>query len=249
MNSFIGKKILVVDDEVELCEILADEFTFLGAEVLQAHSGQEAFALFNSHKFDLVLSDVNMPHGNGFELLSHVRNIDQNNPIFFLTTGYSDHTLQDAYDAGAEAIFSKPFNFEEIIERANYFLEPLENRLRTKRFELNQNFKTEITLDNLPFSQSFDLLNISRGGMFIASDSDFPKINEMVHFNIKIKNSDFDMGDFSGIGLCRWVRKSTQDEKMKTGYGLEFIYLEPQALSSLHSLLDRLQTTSFIPKN
>src|SRR5262245_52565869 len=87
-----GKRILIADDEKDLREILADELRYCGCEVAEAENGKTAYALLESQPFDLIISDIRMPGGDGIELLKAVRKRDPKLPPLVLISGYSDIT-------------------------------------------------------------------------------------------------------------------------------------------------------------
>lgn len=109
------KKILVVDDEPMLCEILKDFLELNSYEVEQAHSGQEAFEMLSNNFFDCVISDVRMPNGNGIELAQKISNKLGQKPKIFLTTGFSDISEDKAKDLGVIKVLQKPFVFDELL--------------------------------------------------------------------------------------------------------------------------------------
>lgn len=102
-------RILIVDDEVDLLEVLAMRFSASGAQVETATNGLDAFEKFQNQPFDLVLSDVRMAKGDGLALLRKIRLIDAKLPIFFFMTGYSDFTPEEAKAFGANEVLHKPF--------------------------------------------------------------------------------------------------------------------------------------------
>ena len=110
------KKILIVDDEVDLREIVASELEFAGATIFQAENVSHAQEILNHQKVDLIVSDIRMPGGTGIDLLKFIKSKDVESPPIILITGFADITLEDAYHLGAEALISKPFKLEELIK-------------------------------------------------------------------------------------------------------------------------------------
>ena len=72
-----SKKILVVDDEPALAELIGFEFELNGAKVFTAESFEQAVKLINSKKPDVIIPDMRMPGKNGLDLLKHVREQEQ----------------------------------------------------------------------------------------------------------------------------------------------------------------------------
>lgn len=108
------KRVLVVDDESEIRDIFSYELDYLGAKPVQASNGREAFDLFNQSKFDLVISDIRMPGGDGMQLLKLIREKHPERPYVILLTGFADTTREGALAAGATNLFAKPFQLDEV---------------------------------------------------------------------------------------------------------------------------------------
>ena len=70
---FKTKKVLIVDDEEMIREILQEEFMYYGTEVTTAMNGEEAFKILESNSFDFILCDMKMPNGSGEWLLYQLK--------------------------------------------------------------------------------------------------------------------------------------------------------------------------------
>lgn len=109
------KKILIVDDEEILREMLRDFFEMSGFAVTEASSGKQAFELVQSTQFDCVVSDVRMPGGDGIELARNIHLLSQPKPKVILVTGYSDITEDESKEFGVLFIVYKPFMPKDLI--------------------------------------------------------------------------------------------------------------------------------------
>lgn len=117
MKPLDGLKILVVDDENDIREIVVDEFIYSGAEVFNAPNGKIAFELYQAHgPFDIVLSDVRMPGGDGIELLRNIMSQKGPKPLVHLISGFTDVTVPEALKLGAKSLISKPFHIDHVIQ-------------------------------------------------------------------------------------------------------------------------------------
>lgn len=112
-----GLKVLIVEDEEMLREIFTEEFLDFGAEVQTASSGNEAWALIEKSQFDVIVSDIKMPGGDGVSLARKVMaQSSRPQPKFFLCSGYADHLDFDPQKLGVHKIFNKPFKMDYFFE-------------------------------------------------------------------------------------------------------------------------------------
>ena len=116
-----NKKILVVDDEVDLAEIICEELNMAGHDTVQAASGVEALSIIDSEHVDLILSDIRMPNGSGPELLQGLVNRRKAIPILFMT-GYTEYSFDQLKDLGAAACFTKPVDMSKILAQIDDIL-------------------------------------------------------------------------------------------------------------------------------
>ncbi len=101
-------KILVVDDDVDVAESLADILEFDGHDVALAHSGQDAVRHLEAQAFDIAFLDVVMPEMNGVDCLRRINELRPETKVF-MVTGYSvDDLLNQAADQGAIGVLFKP---------------------------------------------------------------------------------------------------------------------------------------------
>lgn len=118
MTDLSGFKILIVDDEEDLREILSEDFSLQGATVFTAKNGREAFDVAVRELPHVILSDVRMPGGDGVELLKRIREVyGSTPPHVFLLTGFSDLKPEQAAQLGGQGLLSKPFSLKQLRER------------------------------------------------------------------------------------------------------------------------------------
>jgi CheY-like chemotaxis protein len=85
--------------------------------VATAGGGHEALALIEKRPFDLVLSDISMPKGDGMALLAAIRARGGPRPRVMLMTGFAEVTVESAIEAGAVALVTKPFSLAAVAEQ------------------------------------------------------------------------------------------------------------------------------------
>ncbi len=114
-----GKRILVADDQANIRETIHYVLTQCGCHVETASDGAEALAhLAGQPRYDLVISDIRMPHRNGYEVFAAAQKIGHNPPVILMTGfGYDpDHSIVRASKQGLAAVLSKPFKVERLME-------------------------------------------------------------------------------------------------------------------------------------
>ncbi len=116
-------KILVVDDETIVKQVVLDFLEMKGFEVSGADNGKEALEVLSGSEFDLVLSDIRMPEMDGIELLKKMRKLYPDTGVIMFT-GFADiHAAVDAMKLGAFDYVAKPFNFDELLLNVEKALE------------------------------------------------------------------------------------------------------------------------------
>jgi len=109
-------KILVVDDEPDILELVETRLAMVGYETITAESGEEALKLFFTARPDLALLDLEMPGMDGFELCERIRQMSDV-PIIFLTAFGSEAHRVKGLQVGADDYIVKPFSKNELVAR------------------------------------------------------------------------------------------------------------------------------------
>lgn len=111
MSEPLGK-ILVVDDEREICDVLGDFFEGKGYEVVKALTGLEALQRFERERPDLVLLDIKMPVMDGVEVFRRLREIDPSVGVIMVTANEDVELARQLLEQGAFDYVAKPFDFD-----------------------------------------------------------------------------------------------------------------------------------------
>ena len=115
-------KILIIDDDVELCELLVEFLHNEGFEAASANNGIAGLELLESEQPDLVIMDIMMPRLNGLDTLKQLRNKNINLPVIMLTARGDDVDKIVGLELGADDYLSKPFNPRELSARIKAIL-------------------------------------------------------------------------------------------------------------------------------
>lgn len=116
-----GTRILVIDDDISLCQTIKYTFSRVGADVVTATDGRDGLQQFYRYRPDLVLLDVRMPGIDGWEACRQIR-LMSNVPIIMLTTLHKDDEIIRGLDLGADDFVTKPFSREVLLARARSLL-------------------------------------------------------------------------------------------------------------------------------
>lgn len=136
-------KILLLEDDILLSEIISEHLLDKNYDVSLAYSGDEALELTYENKFDLFLFDVNVPNLSGFELLKQIRKNAIKTPAIFITSAKMLEDMQKGFEVGCDDYIKKPFELKELDLR-------IENIKRLYNISPSSilEFTKEIFLDN-----------------------------------------------------------------------------------------------------
>lgn len=115
MNNNI--RILIVEDEQMLAEILSDTLSDRNFNVHLAYDGIQALDMVRKETFDVIVSDIMMPNLDGYSLAKKLRNEGYNTPILFLTARSATEDVVKGFETGGNDYLKKPFAIDELIIR------------------------------------------------------------------------------------------------------------------------------------
>lgn len=124
-------KVLVVDDDRSICEILEYNLRNEGFDVRCAYSAEEALRIL-SVPFDIILLDVMMGDMSGYKMAETLRNRKDHTPIVFLTAKDTENDMLTGFSVGGDDYISKPFSLKEVVARVRAVL----RRAATEKEEL-----------------------------------------------------------------------------------------------------------------
>jgi len=110
-------KILLLEDDLLLSEVIVEHLEYYTYDVTPIYNGVDAETLLFEEKFDLLLLDVNVPLLNGFELLKSLRASGNNTPTIFITSMNSSKDVLEGFELGANDYLKKPFEMIELKAR------------------------------------------------------------------------------------------------------------------------------------
>jgi len=153
--------ILLIEDQVELCQILKDTLALYDFDVTYALNGDDGYNEFISLDPKLVIIDIMMPGSDGFSAVKKIRLVNKDVPIIMLTAKPLTEDLVKAFDLGCNDFVRKPFAMEELIARIKSFVKvsgnaasAAHNIYQLGSFSLNASTH-ELTNDSKRFQLSY----------------------------------------------------------------------------------------------
>jgi two-component system OmpR family response regulator len=150
-------KLLVVDDEPNIRELLSTSLRFAGFEVVSAGSGREALAAVEAHAPDLAVLDVMLPDMDGFTVTRRLRAAGKHFPVLFLTAKDDTEDKVTGLTVGGDDYVTKPFSLDEVVARIRAVLRRTQPML--------EDDEAVIRVDDLELDD--DAHEVRRGGKVI----------------------------------------------------------------------------------
>ena len=151
-------KVLVVDDEANIVELLTVSLKFQGFDVRSANSGTDALRVAREFRPDAYILDVMMPGMDGYELLQKLRSEGLEGPVLYLTAKDGVESRIHGLTIGADDYITKPFSLEEVITRLRVVL-------RRGNVQEDANEESSITYADLTLND--DTHEVTKGGELI----------------------------------------------------------------------------------
>ncbi len=123
----MNPRILLVEDETNLGNLLKEYLAAKGFETVLATDGQEGFNVFSKERFDLCILDIMLPLKDGHTLAKEIRQAKEGMPIIFLTAKSLPDDRIEGFKSGADDYLTKPFNMEELLLRVQAVLKRSSN--------------------------------------------------------------------------------------------------------------------------
>ena len=221
------EKILIVDDENDIAELISDILEDEGYETVIANDGKTAINLVKEENFDLILLDVMMPDISGTEVCASIRN-EASCPIIFVTAKTNLTSKLVGFEVGADDYITKPFVNEELVARVKAHLRR-EGRLNTKKgnvikigeIKLNKESFEVFKNDKLIMlsTKEFELLRylMENAGIVLSKDQIYQSV---------WKNNYGDIGTVA-VNIKSLRNKLDTDEKyIKTIWGMGYKFVK-----------------------
>ncbi|MBE7044948.1 MAG: response regulator transcription factor [Ruminococcaceae bacterium] len=180
------KRVLIVEDEELMREVVRDYFDHAGYETCEAGTGAEALERMEESDFDLVLLDIMLPEVDGLSVLRQIRKSNQV-PVILITARSDEEDELVGYEMGADDYMTKPFSPKVLLAKANALLKRASGNVCTQNgiisacgIEVNENSHT-VTLDGVYVDltpKEFELLVyfMNNRGLVLSRDQLLSKV-------------------------------------------------------------------------
>jgi two-component system KDP operon response regulator KdpE len=136
-------KILIVDDDLSLAQLLDSQLTSRGFLVITAYDGEDGLRKAYQGQPDLIILDVMLPGMDGFEVCRRLRDFSDV-PIIFLTARNTDSGVLKGFGSGADDYLKKPFNIEELLARIRAILRRMTSEEFDPDFYCDENLEIDL---------------------------------------------------------------------------------------------------------
>lgn len=137
-----GQKILIVEDDNDINKMLVNTFNSIFGIVKSATNGYEALNMYKKERFDIVISDINMPLMNGIDLAKNIKKIKKEQHII-MTSAHNDiEYLIELIDIGVDSFILKPIKFDKLLHKIGTILENNFYQKELQYIETNQFLQT-----------------------------------------------------------------------------------------------------------
>lgn len=156
------KKILVVEDEEKILEVVTSLMEKQGYEVYQAEDGKEALEIFNNNEISLIILDLMLPDISGEEICMKIREKSRV-PIIMLTAKIDEVNLLRGLDIGADDYITKPFSLMELVARVKVILRRSSEELKPLyKYNSFQKGDLYIDVESNIIKKKNELLNLTQ---------------------------------------------------------------------------------------
>ena len=221
-------KILLVEDEKDIREVVKKYLEKEGYLVYAGENGVEGLEKFNNYNPDLAVLDIMMPGIDGIQVLKEIRKVS-NIPVLFLTAKHKEEDRLKGFDLGADDYVVKPFSPKELVRRVNAIIKRVYSKQKISNYMIYENLKLDIDKQTLYknnknieiTSKEFEILKV-----FFSNTGIILKREQIIEKAFGYDYDGFDRTIDTHIKKIRQKieKDSKNPEFIKTKYGAGYIF-------------------------
>jgi two-component system, OmpR family, response regulator CpxR len=220
-------KVLIIDDDEELCELVSEYLTVEGFEVTAVHDGETGLTKARENLHDLVILDVMLPKKNGFDVLRELRP-DSTIPVLMLTARGDDMERIVGLEIGADDYLPKPFNPRELVARLRAILRRV-NLAQENQQVADENLKIEeleVSITGRSAKQNSVEIQLTavEFDLLVALMREAGKIVKKEDLSVQVLERRLSPFDRSLDMHVSNLRKKLNNERIKTIRSVGYIY-------------------------
>ena len=226
-------KLLMIDDDTGLCELLSEYLSAQGFSVQTAHDGQQGLELALQNDYALILLDVMLPSIDGFEVLKQLRQ-SKLTPVIMLTAKGEDFDRIFGLELGADDYIPKPFNHRELLARVKAITRRIEHinsvsNNTNKKLSLNGitiNFAArEASINNIPLTLTGTEYEIL--ALLIKHAPDVISKEQISEDVLGRRLASFDRSiDMHVSNIRKKIAEHIEGDKIKTMRGTGYVFIQ-----------------------
>ena len=228
--------VLLVDDEPALLDVMRELFGDFVAQVFCAGHGAEALQVMAAHRIDLIVTDVLMPVMDGVALIKKINEAHGQRPPVIFITGFSQLSLREAQDLGAQAILEKPIAQEDLLQEMRRSLRDPDELWQEPDGARVTHTKLTTSFESLDAALRENRIAFGQRGFCIEGMSSLQE--GPIDFTLDFKA---DQHVISGRGTVRWT--ASEDGQA----GVEITQLDDASRPWMLQLMKRYQPRPYIP--
>jgi two-component system response regulator CpxR len=226
-------KLLMIDDDTGLCELLSEYLSAQGFSIQTAHDGQQGLELALQNDYALILLDVMLPSIDGFEVLKQLRQ-SKLTPVIMLTAKGEDFDRIFGLELGADDYIPKPFNHRELLARVKAITRRIEHinsvsNNTNKKLSLNGitiNFAArEASINNIPLTLTGTEYEIL--ALLIKHAPDVISKEQISEDVLGRRLASFDRSiDMHVSNIRKKIAEHIEGDKIKTIRGAGYVFIQ-----------------------
>lgn len=200
-------KVLLVEDDSNLGNLLKEYLEAKGFSTVLAVNGKQGYDLFSKDKFNICILDVMMPIKDGYTLAKEIRALDAGVPIVFLTAKSMREDAIEGFKVGADDYINKPFSMEELLLRIKAIIRRTENK------NVKNSDQSVFKIGNYSFDYSHQTLTINDVAQKLTTkEADLLRLlclnaNDVLDRNFALKSIWKDDNYFNGRSMDVYIAK------------------------------------------
>ncbi len=203
-------KILLLEDDELLAQTIKNLLISEGYQVDLVYDFEEALEFTYDNRYDLYLFDINVPFGNGIDLLKDLRDAGDKTPAFFITALKDIKSISKGFDAGCDDYIKKPFDFDELVVRVKAAIRKRDTYIEFGDFKYDPDSDTLLYKDIEPdigkVSKSVITLFLKSKGRIVKKDEIFELMQNPSDVALRVlinkikKEFDLNIKNIRGVG-------------------------------------------------